>query len=284
LSARWGGAFTPLLATLLLAYMSWRQAFGMIALLGILWAFFFIRWYRDNPREHPSVNAAELEIIPKKPTLSHGPVPWMKFLKSRNVWLLWFQYFFMSYPWVFYISWAPTYLEKTHGMQAQWGAVLAGLPLFLGGIGSFFCGNILPRVAAWTGSILWARRLMACIGLGGASFLWILSYQFSNPVFIMLALGFASFCNDLAMPPSWGACMDIGGKLTGTLSGSMNMVGNFGCAIGSSAVGLILHWTGQSWAMVFYAGAASYFFGLLCWLFIDPVTPLDTEPENLAQA
>ena len=56
----------------------------------------------------------------------------------------------------------------------------------------------------------------------------------------MLALGFASFCNDLVTPTSWGTCMDVGGKLAGTLSGTMNMMGNFGGALYPVATGYIL--------------------------------------------
>ena len=44
----------------------------------------------------------------------------------------------------------------------------------------------------------------------------------------MLAMGVATFFHDLTTPGAWGACMDVGGKFAGTLSGSMNMMGNFG--------------------------------------------------------
>ncbi len=53
----------------------------------------------------------------------------------------------------------------------------------------------------------------------------------------MVAMGFASFCNDLVMPGSWGACMDVGGKYAGTLSGTMNMLGNLGGAVSPTAIG-----------------------------------------------
>src|SRR5207247_1578120 len=41
LSARWGGAFTPLLVVLVLQHLAWRAAFALFGLLGIVWAFFF---------------------------------------------------------------------------------------------------------------------------------------------------------------------------------------------------------------------------------------------------
>ena len=90
------------------------------------------------------------------------------------------------------------------------------------------------------------------------------------------------FCNDLAMPSAWGACMDVGGKFAGTYSGSMNMMGNFGGVAGPIVVGYILQTTGHNWALTFYVSAAVYVVGALLWLFVDPVTPLDRPPAPAA--
>src|SRR5438552_2047846 len=38
LSARWGGAFTPLLVAWILQYVSWRRAFELFAVIGVVWA------------------------------------------------------------------------------------------------------------------------------------------------------------------------------------------------------------------------------------------------------
>jgi hypothetical protein len=46
-----------------------------------------------------------------------------------------------------------------------------------------------------------------------ASLLLIVSINLKNPVSAMIAMGFASFANDLVMPGSWGACMDVGGSM-----------------------------------------------------------------------
>src|SRR4029077_12968310 len=89
--ARWGGAFTPVLVVMVLRYVSWRYAFVMFAALGIVWAFFFYAWYRDDPRQHKKVNAAELALLAGSERLAsgHGNVPWARLLRSRSLWLLW---------------------------------------------------------------------------------------------------------------------------------------------------------------------------------------------------
>ena len=70
--------------------------------------------------------------------------------------------------------------------------------------------------------------------------------------------------------------MDVGGRFAGTLSGSMNMMGNFGGMAGPFVVGYILQFTDRNWLITFWLSSAIYFLGALCWLFIDPVTPLES--------
>ena len=60
--------------------------------------------------------------------------PGRKLIRSRTVWLLCGQYFCLSYGWYFYITWLPTYLKESRGLEISTGALLAGLPLFLGGL------------------------------------------------------------------------------------------------------------------------------------------------------
>ncbi len=284
MSARWGGAFTPILVVWFLTHLSWRRTFEIFGAIGLVWAFYFYRWYRDNPKDHPKVNAAELALLrgAEKTASGHGDVPWGRFLTSPTVWLLWGQYFFISWGWYFYITWLPTYIREGRGVNIEFGAVLAGLPLFLGGLGSLFCGQILPPLGRMLGDIRRARRMMAIIGCAGASLLLVLCARLEDPVYAMIAMGFSSFCNDLVMPPAWGACMDVGGKYAGTLAGSMNMMGNFAGGIAPIAVGYILAWTGQDWGLTILISAGIYFLGTFCWMFLDPVTPLDEAPATRA--
>ena len=68
---------------------------------------------------------------------------------------------------------------------------------------------------------------MAYASLTGAGVMFVFAAYLQNPVLAMIAMGLSSFGNDLVMPGAWGACMDVGGKFAGSLSGSMNMMGNF---------------------------------------------------------
>ena len=290
LSARWGGAFTPMLVALVLAYMSWRWAFVLFGGIGLVWAVGFSRWFRDRPAEHPSVNAAELALMDgaERNAPSHASVPWGKLCSNPTVLLLWLQYFCMSYGWYFYITWLPTYLREARHVSLEKSAVLAGVPLFFGGIGCFVGGWLAKRLADGSGNVRRARRVVACTGLFMAGAMLVVATRIDNPVFAMIALGLASFSNDLAMAPDWAACMDVGGRLAGSLSGSMNMMGNLGGAVGPVVVGYILTSTKTApdstptmagWTLAFLVAAAVYVVGAISWIFIDPVTPLENAAE-----
>src|SRR6267142_1241762 len=276
MSARWGGAFTPPLVALVLKFMSWRHAFEVFGGIGLIWAVFVYRWYRDNPRDNKNINAAEMRMIEAHQHLAsgHANVPWGKLYRSKQVWLLCIQYFCLSYSWYFYITWLPTYLQEERHLSLSNGAVLAMLPLFFGGCGSFLCGIFYPTVNRLTGDLGKSRRIMAWIGFFGAGAFLLLSSMLQDPIWAMLAMGMASFFNDLVMPGSWAACMDVGGKYAGTLSGTMNMVGNLGGALSGVATPFILRRANNDWSVIFYVEAAVYFSGIFFWLFLDPVTPL----------
>lgn len=275
-AARWSGAFTPLLVAYVLELMTWRHAFVLFGLPGVMWAIAFFWWYRDDPRKHPSINAAELALLPPAEDTAVGvAMPWRRLLTSRSVWLLCLQYACLSYGWYFYVTWLPTYLREARGTGVKFGALLASLPLLLGGLGCLVSAQIIPRLARKIGSVMLARRIVAIVGFVGASACIFAFVQVANPVRAMLLLGLAGFFNDFVMPACWAGCMDIGGRYSGTVSGSMNMIGNIGGALSPLIVGYILTWYPGNWTLTFYLSAAIYLMGGVCWLFIDAHTPLE---------
>lgn len=275
--ARWGGAFTPPLFAFLFAIMGWRQVFYIFGGIGLVWAVLFYYWYRDNPADHPSVNEAELALLEgaQDTASGHGNVPWGKLVSNRSVWLLWAQYFLITYPWYFYITWLPTYLKEGRNLDLQTAAQYAVLPLLFGGFGSMTSGFLSKHLAARMGSLDKARRALGVTGfLGGSGFL-MLCIHTQDPWHAMLAMGMASFCNDIVMPGAWGGCMDIGGKYAGTLSGSMNMMGNAAGIFAPTIGGFILQRTGGDWTWFLYSMAGAYFLGAFCWPFIDTSKQLE---------
>jgi MFS family permease len=129
-------------------------------------------------------------------------------------------------------------------------------------------------------SVATARRILALVGFTGASVLLVSSLYIRDPLLAVLSMGVASFCNDLTMPGSWSTCMDVGGKYAGTVSGTMNMASAIGATIAPLVIGIILDTTNRNWAITFWISGVIYFLGGLCWLWLDPVTPLEAEKKG----
>jgi MFS transporter, ACS family, glucarate transporter len=280
LSARWGGAITPYIVYVTFKFVTWRTAFALFGCLGVIWAIFFYRWFRDKPSEKKGVNAAELELLRSAEShAGHGHVPWKVFVASPQVWFLCGQYFCLSYSWYFSITWLPTYLKEARHLDPASSdfAILAGLPLFLGGIGAITSGFVSNMLNRFTGSTNATRKLLGMVGLFGACTFMALSTFLGNPVLAVVSLALASFCNDITLPGAWASSMDIGGSFAGTLSGTMNMMGNAGGALASYLAPHILLAAHENWNAVIYVAAAIYFIGIFFWMSLDTVTPLTHE-------
>jgi MFS family permease len=96
-----------------------------------------------------------------------------------------------------------------------------------------------------------------------------------TPLLAMVAMGLASFSNDLVMPIAWNSCMEIGGKYAGTVSGSMNMMGNLAGFVAPVIGGFLLDATHNDWNLFIYVNAGIGVLGALCWVFLDPTTSLE---------
>jgi MFS family permease len=296
-SARWGGAITPLLLLALLQQVSWRSAFLIFGLVGAVWAMVFACWFRDDPRTHPQVNAAEAALLPA-PTASghdHSHVPWGAMFRSPTVWALFGQYFCLSYAWYFFVTWFPKYLLADRGFDLKGSALLSGMPLALGGLGALAAGWITPPLVRQFG-LTGARRGLGFAAMAAAGLLFYASTRATNPYLAVLLISLASFAMDLTIPGSWTTCMDIGGRGVGSLSGAMNMMGNFGGVVSPWLVGIIvdrnidrsgtplgdLIGSLGDWNLTFLITSAICLLGAGCWLLVDPVTQLDLGGEEHA--
>jgi MFS transporter, ACS family, glucarate transporter len=282
LATRLTGAVTPVLVAMLIAGIGWRRMFEIFGIIGVTWAVLFFVWYRDSPAQHPSVNQAELAMLPpaKDTAIAHEGVPWRLIFSNSSVWLLSIQYMCLAYGWFFYVNWLPSYLIKARGTTITMGALLSGLPLLLGGVGCLVSAAVIPRLARRRGVAV-ARRIVAVTGFIGASVCIFIFTGIQDPRQAMIVLGLAGFFNDFVMPAAWAGTMDVGGRYAGTVSGAMNTLGSVAGASSILVVGYLLDWTSGNWTLTFYISAAIYLVGAICWLFLDSHTPVE---RNIAAA
>jgi sugar phosphate permease len=274
--ARWGAAIAPALLATLYSWFTWRQVFVGLGLLGAAMGWIFVRWYRDDPRQHRSVNAAELALLPAQSTGRHhaNAATWKAIAGSGSVWALGLQWFAHYYGFYFYITWLPIYLYRERHLDLRQGALAAGLPLVTAGLGSLFAGWATSTLTTRLGSAHRARRLMGYISYGGAAAMLLAFTWIANPVAALAVMSVSSFAAELSGPISWTTAMDIGGENVGAVSGFMNTLGQLGASVAPAATGLLLQLTGNGWTLTFYASALIYAGGALCWRFIDSTKPV----------
>jgi MFS transporter, ACS family, glucarate transporter len=260
---RWGGALAPPVAFFVIYHFGWRLGFVALAMLGVAWVAAFLPWFRNDPAQHKSVNAAELAMLEEGRELvlhDHG-VPWYRLLMQKDIFFLGLQYFGFSYTWYFYVTWLPTWLQQARGLSPGVASGYAMIPLALGGLGSIVSGFLPLSVP---------RKWVAIGGFLGTAILIFIIPSVPGVVLPMALMGLASFSSDLTMPISWNTCVEIGKQYTATVSSTMNMLGNFAGFVAPVVFGLILQNTGNNWAMVMYTMAAAAIVSAACWLFLEP--------------
>jgi MFS family permease len=296
LSARFMGGLTPFVWVLLVTVLglSWRQALWLFAGSACAWCAVFAWWFRSRPEEHSSVNAAEREMINagKSAHLAHAGVPWGKIFGSRNVWALCLMYTVTNFNWYFLMYYLPKTLKEQF---PQWNtndggklmlALLAGAPLLVGMAGCLLGGLLTDWYIRRTGDRKWGRRTFGMLGYGLAGVCYATAAFSTGDLWLFAGcLIMVGFTNDLMMAPSWATAQDIGRRYSAIVSGTMNMVGNLGAALGNFTTGRILKnhprtvdangvSDDSGYIYCFTLFALVYGLGVLAWLFIDPTKPV----------
>lgn len=280
--SRLGGAVGPYLFFGLSGlFHTWTTPLWCLALLGIAWSIGFWVWFHNRPEDMPGVNAAERELIAAgraAQAVATEPVPWKALVTSVNVWALCLVYGFTGFSGNFITNLLPTYLEDDRKLPGELTTLLTSLPLVFGIVACLVGGILSDTISRRSGSRKWGRRLSPMIGLSLAG-LSLTAVPWVDATWLLaLLLAGSFFFNDLNIAPAWAACADVGERYAGTISGAMNMTGQFLGAIGTSFAGRMLD-QGQA-RLLFITFGCSYALAALCWLAVDVTRPLRTDRDT----
>ena len=204
LSTRWGAALTPPLVALVMTAVGWRHAFEIFGCLGVVWAVAFFLWYRDDPLQNKQMNEAERELVRSSAQLAKGnrDLPWGRFFRSRQAWLICGQYFSHSWAWYFYMTWLPSYMRDGRHLNFANTAVASAVPLFMAGLGDPTSVFLAGRLSNTMG-LARARRAIALTGFTLGAALLLLSTTIADPTSAVLTIGLAAYSLELVMPIAW---------------------------------------------------------------------------------
>jgi MFS transporter, ACS family, glucarate transporter len=268
--AHLAGGLTPAVIAWIALYLPWRLVFVMFGFVGLAWAACWYWWFRDEPREHPSVNAAEAELIEQTRGLpaQDRRGTFSEVFRIPSLLPLCLQYVANSYGYYFFITWLPTYLAKARGMSSAELAIFSGLPLTLSAIadvsGGFTTDALCRRLGLRAGmrSIGVVSYLLAAAAMIGGTLA-------SNPRIggTLIALGGAFSMFTLA--PSWSTAIGLGGRNTALLSSVMNTSGQVGAFFSPIVLALLVDHFGD-WSLPLHVLSGLYLMAAICWILIKP--------------
>lgn len=272
-ASRLGGALSLPLMVWLIDTAGWRGAFVFLGLFGIGFAAVWWMVFRDSPEEHPSIPDEEKNyIIENRQKVSGGQtapkVAFVKMVCDRNIQLLMLQYFCSNFTFFFCLSWLFKHVKDTYDLTASNAGLLAALPLLGGAAGNWFSGWFVDYLYKHHGLTM-SRRFPAVAGFFLATVGLLVSLRMETALPAVLFLTLAVFGADMTLSPSWSTCVDVGGRRSGAVSGTMNMAGNIGSFATSLAFPYLLLWAGSS-TPFFYLAAGLNAVAIITWLGINP--------------
>jgi MFS family permease len=263
-----GGALAPVLAAVFLESLSpwanslhidrWRLLLAAYALPGILWAVAFL-------------TLISVRKLPAQERTSdvRTPVKWSRMLSSVSLALLCAQQFFRAAGMVFFLTWFPTFLQKTRDVSSLNSGVLttvAGVGGVLGSLtGGFFSDWLLER----TGNPRLSRQGIAVAGMTSCSLLIVSSYFIHDVNGSIALISLGVFCAAFGGIGSSTLAMSFGGRSVATVFSAMNMFGNLGAALFPVTAGWLVARTGN-WNLMLFLFAGIMASSAVCWAFVNP--------------
>jgi len=266
----------------MLSVMSWRGVFVTFGLVGVVWVAAWLYWFRNDPAEHPAVNAEELASIvagrPRDAVHPSGLAYWGELIRSRNMIALSLMYVPNCMIFYFCITWLPTYLLERHGFNISGMALFAGLPLLVSMPGDLLGGWLTDRLSSRYG-----LRVGRC-GLGAVAYILvglslIAAGHASSPVLAALLIALGTGLTMFTLGAAWGTAIEIGGNHVGVVGGTMNSVGNLVAMLNPLIVAYSVEWF-ASWDLPLYVMGGLFLVGAACWVIIDPRRPVFAAPPE----
>jgi MFS family permease len=273
--ARLGNAVTPPLIAALMAWLTWRGSFIALGFVSLIWGVIWVSYFRNEPREHPSITEEELASLPPRPVGPRPQVPWGPLV--ARMWPVSLTYFCYGWCLWLYLNWLPLFFKNTYSLDIKNSALFASGVFFAGVIGDSVGGVLSDHILKRTGRIRLARLSVIVLGFAGA-LMSLLPILFTHDITIVaLSLSSGFFFAEIIIGPIWSVPMDIAPKYSGTAAGLMNS-GSALAAIASPLVaGYVIDVTGN-WYLPFLMSIVLLLVGGFCAFLMHPETPFEDVP------
>lgn len=179
-----GAAIAAPLIIYIIVKFNWRICFIISGLLGIVWSLIWYLFFRDNPKQHFKITKEELAVINTNQIEKPKKIEWKKYLSNRKVIGMSIGFFCYNYLKSFHLTWFPTYLVESKGMDFIKLSYAALIPPLFAIIGELCTGHLVDRFISKGVSPTYAKKIPICLGLLLSSII-TLSLFSSNIIIVM---------------------------------------------------------------------------------------------------
>ncbi|WP_192456517.1 MFS transporter [Musicola keenii] len=258
-------AVAPPILTVLLLTLGWRGMFIAIGLLGLPLLLAWLKFYREpTPAEEHEIHS-EAPVSSPAADNTHQQAGWGSLFRHKTTWFMILGNFSIMFTIWVYLTWLPSYLEKSLGFSLKQTGWLASIPFFAGILGVLCGGAISDRFIRRGMSTITARKIPIVLGAAmAACFVAPIPFVHDTALSILL-LSLGYFCSQLPSGVIWTLATDIAPKnQVASLGAIQNFGGFLGAASAPIITGVILDATGV-FTNVFFLGAGLLMLGALSY-------------------
>ena len=268
--------FAPLMGWLVHNF-GWKYVFTVMGTLGIIFVFVWQKLIH-NPKDHPYINAAELEYIEKGGALANmdqksqsgggGPdIQCIKaLLKNRMMVGIYVAQYCINALTYFFITWFPVYLVQARGMTILKAGFAASVPAVFGFIGGVLGGVISDYILKKGYSLTVARKVPIVLGMLLSMSMIVCNYV-DDPTTVIFFMALSFFGKGIGAL-GWAVNSDTAPKqIVGLSGGLLNTCGNLSSITTPIAIGYIVGTTGSFNGALIYVGLHA-FLAMVSYLFI----------------
>jgi ACS family hexuronate transporter-like MFS transporter len=165
-----GAIVAPLTVPFIAVNFGWQWAFIITGLLGLIWLFFWQKYYH-TPATHPKISKEELDYInsdieplePNETPKAEKKYTWGMLLRYKQTWAFSIGKLLTDPIWWFYLFWLPDFLESQYNLKGTSIALPVAAVYTLSVIGSIGGGYVPLKLISKNWPVFKARKISMLI-------------------------------------------------------------------------------------------------------------------------
>ncbi|USQ98036.1 MFS transporter [Caulobacter sp. RL271] len=243
IGASFGAVFAPLLVAWAVAAHSWRLAFAVAGVLGLIWTLAWLAWYRA-PDQHRRLSVGErahIESGQEQHLAARGKrAAFMDLAKRREVWGIALPRMLADPVWGMLSFWMPLYLARERGFDLAHIAMFAWLPFLAADLGCLFGPAVVSFLQRRGVNLIDARRWAFTLGAVLMTGMTLVGLA-TNPYVAIALLCLGGFAHQTLSVTVITMASDLFARNeVATVAGLAGLAGNLGVLVFTLALGRLV--------------------------------------------